>query len=521
MCRLPQFNRISLNFKVHPNPAAMAMQLGAMRTQLLHLRSLDIESSKQWPHHSAAAWQQLGSITQLTRLVLNFNNSAHAAFRLKTLSELGRIQRLQELSVTAWGAVRPQQGSELHFLSKLTALTSLTLSVPSVAGLSSISSCCKLRSLMVLLVPHAHQVLTAAECEAVGKLTRLTKLVLGWRLDPPAVPVLHSSLQKLRQLEYVRASPWTPAVLPVLAGLTKLTTVRGAWEADDQSGSGSSSRSSSCPHVQHLAAVSGNVPFKAFPNILTCSYYCGLTPSAVASLRLHCTQLQSLVTAGGEYPPANATSLLGVAADEARVAAMNSLAQLPALQSLTWHAQNDDELAALAAGARALTSLRVVLPQASTVSACGLMQLGKVLQLKELHLRLYSSLRLTLTEARMLLCNLCHVPQVVIMARHPNDSTFRGASTAAALAGLTVANASVHTIDSVLSSEEEEDESSEEMEDDEDEDDFEDEEIDMDAIHPVPFNPLMDYDMDDSSSADFSSDDEDEESSDDDDDLPG
>lgn len=504
-CRLPQFNRISLHFKVHPNPAAMAMQLGAMRTQLLHLRSLDIDSSKQWPHHSAAAWQQLGSITQLTRLVLNFNNSAHAAFRLKTLSELGRIQRLQELSVTAWGAVRPQQGSELHFLSKLTVLTSLTLSVPSVAGLSSISSCCKLRSLMVLLVPHAHQVLTAAECEAVGKLTRLTKLVLGWRLDPPAVPVLHSSLQKLRQLEYVRASPWTPAVLPVLAGLTKLTTVRGAWEADEQS----SSSSSSCPHVQHLAAVSGNVPFKAFPNILTCSYYCGLTSSAVASLRLHCTQLQSLVTAGGEYPPANATSLLGAAADEARVAAMNSLAQLSALQTLTWHAQNDDELAALAAGARALTSLRVVLPQASTVSVCGLMQLGKVLQLKELHLRLYSSLRVTLTEARMLLCNLCHVPQVVIMARHPNDSMFRAASTAAALAGLPVANASVQGIDSLLTSDEEDETSSEEMEDE-----FEEEDEDDPVPFAVPIHHYM-HGLDDSTSSDFSSDEEDETSSDD------
>lgn len=208
----------------------------------------------------------------------------------------------------------------------------------------------------------------------------------------------------------------------------------------------SSSSDVSCPYVQQLGSAAGAVPFKAFPNLKLCSQNGSLEPSALADI-MHCTKMQSLVA----DPPAcqqptclkqqcsqRWTSLQEGAAVATRVDALHSLARLPfALLSVTWHAQDDAELAALAVGAFHVRCVNVVVPKGTLVTPSGLMPLGRLGYLQDMTLSLLG-LSLSLTEARMLLSGLCRARLRLNLCSYHDVRIFQEAGRWASEAGLCI-----------------------------------------------------------------------------------
>lgn len=484
--RLPRLNHLILLNTPHPSPTAMAMQLAQIRAHLPHLRRLTLVVAENWLAASAA-WQQLGSITQLTRIELRFTTQTNRAFQMRDLAELAGLRGLQHLAVTAQRVCTKQQHSGLQFLGRLTALSALDLQLPTAKGLSTISRCSRLRRLLVQQVPQAQYRLKPTLPKSLQHLTKLTQLELGYHLLPDAVPLLHSALKQLPQLQRVSAVGWQPDVLPVFAALTKLTAVEGPWQ-EAASGGSSSSRhvAGSCPHVSVLLKASGPVPFRAFPKLLRCTYDGSFTPSALKGLQERCPRLQVLSTVSaaaaqgsmeyeedGSTPVATGavpdwTSLpLGAALTD-RVAAARSLSRLPALQSLGWHAQDNAEVAALANGLTAVTNLVLVVPEGSLATMNSLVQLGRLPALQQLELHLLEPI--SQAEAQMLLCSLGRVPRVSVAGLPLEVMAVRAARAWAATAGLEVPTVTLieypETSDDESSSEDEHSDSSSGEEDD-------------------------------------------------------
>lgn len=238
-CRLPSLQMLMLDILNPFCPAGVGMLLGSIRSQLTSVNNISVLSALGGV--STAAWQQLAGMTRLTGLIMGFDSSlvsnpyCNKALRMCHLTALQDLQHLQHLTLSAPDVCSVQQHSGLQFLDHLTTLTELHLAIPETRDFSSISRCTDLRSLVVQ-VPNEglRHTFCAADCAAVSHLTRLTNMTLGWPLQQGAAPVLYSAAQSLQQLQCMSAPVWTPQVLPVVAGLTQLTAIHGAWQTDDQ-----------------------------------------------------------------------------------------------------------------------------------------------------------------------------------------------------------------------------------------------------------------------------------------------
>ena len=416
-----------------------------MRHQMAGLVHLTITSTS-WLS-VAAAWQQLGAMTQLTHLEIDFPpcqeglplplGTSTTAFQWCDIASLQGLTGLQHLTLIAAETCgrRPHLG--VNFLAKLTALAELRIGVPFISGLCAVRNCTQLHSLWLhrewrkpgvppdVLTSGSSSMqgtLSAQDYEAVSHLTKLTSLGLWWPSQDSAVPALYSALQHLPQLTVIAARQWTRDVLPVFAScLTRLSTVHGAWDVhqpqNDITNSSAAAPTTaemdpscnvanSCPHVQHLCDVAGSVPFQAFPNISMCSLGGSISPSALASISQHCTQLQVLDTV---HPPSGALSWFSLPAQApctVRVQALYQLFRMPHhLNSFAWSVYDDAEMAALVAVARMVPFFYITVPAGSALTPCGLMQLGR-LHMFGLRLRLHG-ISLAPADARMLLSCLC------------------------------------------------------------------------------------------------------------------
>lgn len=447
---------MSLVIPNYSNMVLLTMQLGILRDQLPQLRTLSIECSQPWSN-AGTAWQQLGSMTHLTRLdfhltapehqfTQHYNNDLSMAHVAK-LSALHPLQQLR-LSVPNGSEVEVDDG--LQFLSKLTSLTSLEVQLPFVTGLSNISSCTKLRELRVWRDEYRDSVsgtLKVAECSAVSHLTHLTSLDLGWELEKAAVPVLYSALRKLPKLQRVGAFVWTPKALQVFSGLTALTHIAGGWLDTPQV---ARLKKGCCPHVKCLATTYGSVPFEAFPNLEEVGYEGALAATAMSDLaehapHIHTFRLQHYLPQA-EYGDEDYDeevdewwTLPDGDTMHNRVAAMQGLAQLTGLTTLELHVLDDAELAALASGATAVQQLTVVVPcwnDSLAVTPSGLAQLGRLCSLRSLELHLEARLWDRAPAARMMLCSLSNVETVSILAPQDVMDVLYGACSWAEGAGL-------------------------------------------------------------------------------------
>lgn len=410
----------------------LTMQLGILRDQLPQLRTLSIECAEPW-YKAGTPWQLLGSMTQLTRLDVQFtapedrymehDSTALSMAQVAKLSALRPLQQLR-LSVPKW-VVQVDDG--LQFLSKLTSLTSLEVQLPFIEGLSSISSCTGLRDLLVWRDEAHDEKLSVPECSAVSHLTHLTSLDLGWGVEKAAVPVLYSALRKLPELQRVGVAMWTPKALQVFSGLTALTHIAGGWLSYPQV---ARLKKGCCPHVKCLATTHGAVPFTAFPNLEEVGYHSTVEAESMADLAQHCPHIHTFRLqfylprpeyGDGDYDDEADEwwTLRNYDLDTSRVAAMQGLAQLSGLTTLELRVQDDAELAALASGAAAVQQLTVVVPcwnEKLAVTPSGLAQLGRLRSLRSLELHLEDRLWDRAHAARMMLCGLSNVEIVSIYA---------------------------------------------------------------------------------------------------------
>lgn len=448
MClfRLPNLSTITMHYQSALAPIAFALQLASMRTQLPQLRSLHIISSKPRMHGSSIRfWQQLGYLVQLTSLVVHFSTDPETehtgcAFYAQDLGQLGGLTRLQKLRLVA-GSVdtfQQQEAPYLSFISALTALTALELKLPLLEGLSSISRCCKLQALTVQ-TPSESEQLGLQPAQALAALTALTSLQLACEVSPDAVLPLYASLRRMRQLQAVRLSSWAMDVLPVFSQLTQLTSVQGTWGPHVQDSIRVVHGSS--PHIRRLLDAGGLVPFSALLGLQSCQYQSSLEASAVEWMSMYSPGLQELTVDYSDADKCCFTSLPWTEAVAERLAAVRSLGQLPALRKLCWHAYDDAQITALAAGGRhasALRNLTLVAPgQGSQVTPSSLVQLGKLMQLELLRVE-YSVRAVAESEARVLVCGLSDLAHVKFYGSQQLVDVLRGAIAWAAAAGLSV-----------------------------------------------------------------------------------
>lgn len=82
MHRLPQLNFMKMRIEGEPRPLAMGTVLYSLRTQLAssmnNLRSLTLDVRQSWVG-AAQAWRELGKLTWLIRLVVNFSREVRFA----------------------------------------------------------------------------------------------------------------------------------------------------------------------------------------------------------------------------------------------------------------------------------------------------------------------------------------------------------------------------------------------------------------------------------------------------------
>jgi hypothetical protein len=71
MCRLPKLDLVKLRVEGNLRPMSMGTVLYSMRTQLASVRSLHLHSRQSWAG-AVQAWRELGKLTGLTKLELEF-----------------------------------------------------------------------------------------------------------------------------------------------------------------------------------------------------------------------------------------------------------------------------------------------------------------------------------------------------------------------------------------------------------------------------------------------------------------
>lgn len=200
---MPALSSLTREVTLGQHQLALAVVLSSISSRLPLLRDLHLTCADSWEEGAQRVWEQLGSVTQVTRLEVTFDtdrgcdvnmSTAHGCM-LAHLAPLRNLTGLQQLCIDSCicqqpGAGQGEQGDSFQFLEALTALTHLNISVPSTQGFPSISSCTALQVLRLLPARRGtggcH--LTAADWEAVGQLARLTALQLSRRHQTPVLP---------------------------------------------------------------------------------------------------------------------------------------------------------------------------------------------------------------------------------------------------------------------------------------------------------------------------------------------
>lgn len=284
----------------------------------------------------------------------------------------------------------------LQCLAGMTALTGLYLCLRKYSGLQNISACKNLVAL-TLKPADAGTKLEDADWAAVGQLTKLTGVFVCTPGGSPASAACYAALKQLTRLRAVGVSGWTLDALPVFQGLSCLTRISGNWLPNADS-----SIDVVCPQVRQMGCVSGDVPFKAFPQLEEVEQTGALTLQAVSSLHL-CQELQQVW--GNIACEANFTvaddPLFTVQPGQdvvVEVAAIKSLASLPKLWVLGFKPADDTQLSAVIDVAvqllakKQLQRVGIGLEPGSRASLVGLMQLGRLAGLPCLDVSVCASL---------------------------------------------------------------------------------------------------------------------------------
>lgn len=143
-CRLPKLRNMHLAIN-NISPIGLELLLSTMRHQLPDLKGFSVGSTVSWLA-AAGSWQQLGVMTQLTRLDIQLpqydnclptsppwspdTDSVTKAFQWRDIASLAGLTQLQLLALAGNSACGHHPHSGLGFLGKMTALTDLHLDVP-------------------------------------------------------------------------------------------------------------------------------------------------------------------------------------------------------------------------------------------------------------------------------------------------------------------------------------------------------------------------------------------------------
>ena len=341
------------------------------------------------------------------------------------VSALSGLTRLQSLAIKALGARQPEQQQQQQqpgsagrlsgaqpsekFPGCLTSLTHLRLQRDLIGELGTLSACSSLCSFH-LLKPAAGQVYRAveefstADWQAIGQLTHLTVLRVGYPIPASTAPAAAAALAKLVRLQTFAASKLVVDVLPVLQGLSHLTAM-GGWAFDMQV----NQATAPWPGVLELQA-SSPIPCQAFPNITRLLLRESVNESELPLLVKHCPRLRELGARVSLTGIKGSPTLRPGAQLSAQVAAIQSLTALHCLTRLDFAVADNGQLAALVGTANALAAhklrhLFVILPTPSKVSAVALMQLSRVANVCKLEVSLTNNRNLSISseEACMLL----------------------------------------------------------------------------------------------------------------------
>ena len=336
------------------------MVLSSVNTQLPQLRTLILKAGHSWTG-AQAVWEQLGETTQLTQLSIGFVETVDVGAHVKDLAPLSSLTSLQKLSFRLVNNAEqlPLDGVEpgdAGFLSSLTALTELRGDfVLKPDMLSNISSCTDLQDLA--LVTDVAVQPSSSDWQVLGSLTALTELhVSGSMLRDQDPQPFHSALERLTSLQAATAGHWTCGAVPILAALTKLTSVDGAWAAEDQGWDGKDT----CERVVkvHLHEEGRTAPFRAFPKLETLMMSGPLNAASWVELAKYCPKVKQIThTVAAPSARPDVSCFPPNVDGRELVTAFKGLAQLTDLRHLGICVSHKIEIIALAAALQQLTGL--------------------------------------------------------------------------------------------------------------------------------------------------------------------
>jgi hypothetical protein len=301
--------------------------------------------------------------------------------RLSALSRIG--SSLCALVIAADQVTKPKEVSQQHpfvqdygFLSALTALTQLQLPLSlAAANLTAISACSSLRNLSLSAVGESAieesslAQLSEDDCEALGCLVQLTELRLAKVGGTGSSAAFLQALRQLQQLQVLRVDGLGPlTALPALASLPQLQEMGCNWgeEGDDWRQQAALAAAAAGQHKLTVlrsmgAAGHAAIPWAAFPELREVMQWDQWSTHNFAGMCRHCTQLREL---GSCEWRADITSLPAEAPAAQRTAAIAALAALPHLTLLHFSANDDAEIAALAAASQ-LQQLTLMVPDSN------------------------------------------------------------------------------------------------------------------------------------------------------------
>jgi hypothetical protein len=346
----------------------MALALEVLHLRLPNLRQLSVSIMGGWGDNSQP-FKAIGAASQLTRLELYSYTDMAAQLVMAHLSALlGLASSLQALVVGVDQLSEPeeqqqqQQAQDFGFLSALTGLTQLMLPLPSsTVNLTAISACSSLRNLSLTAVDEISNTIPELEeddCKALGCLVQLTELRLPKVQGTGSSAAFLSALGQLLELQVLRVDGLVPATaLPVLAQLPKLREMGCLWgpPASEQQQQQRPRQAAvpadlKLPQLNSMgAAGQAPIPWVAFPELRTVMQWDQWTTENFAGICKHCTQLQELASCEWR---ADTTSLPYDEPAADRTAAVQALAKLPQLTLLHFSANDDAEIAALAAASQ-------------------------------------------------------------------------------------------------------------------------------------------------------------------------
>eukprot|EP00775_Hariotina_reticulata_P008071 gene8071-8266_t len=312
--------------------------------------------------------------------------------------------------------------SDLSFLSSLRLLTALELSLGiRRSGLAAISSCTALQDLRLIAVADMggteddHR-LSMQENISLAQLVQLTRLRMEqvrWTKD--AASSSCGAVQQLTNLQVLHVEEMDYSCLAVLAGLTGLSSLSGSWVVDMQQQAAAAAVGPLPVSTSLTAAtVRGCLPPKNFPQLQHIEIDNTLVHASwLWSLSHHCKLLQSLVLTSSRPSRYCSPSLNGLATEADRGAALRSLATLAHLTRLAFAAQDNGEVASMAALTQLKTLQLHVLPGGQLLRAPSLAMLHWLTRLSSLSLALHG--QVSVDEARYLLIGLSFVRKLRVV----------------------------------------------------------------------------------------------------------